>query len=168
MRTDHLTAALDLRRTIATAKRKGPNPALVAMAQIKTIDAETVRSMVAGLNRSLDHMRQGSATLTDLRDFRYASIVAHGIEKHKIIKGLGEFIAAAIKAVHQVEARLAGGEKVPTLYGEEISALHEFIHWHQFQLNTISQKEYATVLRSIASEIGGSMQTRINNPTKDM
>jgi hypothetical protein len=166
MRTDQLTATLNLRRAIATAKRSGPNPALVAMAQIKTIDAATVQGMAGGLECSLDRMRIGTATLTDLRDFRYATIVAHGIEKHKIIRGLAEYISAAIKAVHQIEARQADEEKIPTLYGDEISALHEFIHWHRFQLSTVSQKEYTTVLRSVAREIGGSMQARINKQTQ--
>lgn len=138
------------------------SPMAIASAKVKRIDRAHLNGMIGGLQACLSTLRSGTGTLDHVREFGYAALAAEMIERQGVVRGLSGPIAGADRTIMALRLRAdpATGMVGP-LFGQEISALHEFIRIHRFQLDQLSQGEYERALKSIAGRLGGQLQTVI-------
>ncbi len=102
----------------------------------------------------LDHLREGVATEDEHTVIVTAMKISMGIEERGIVRGLREHIAAAQTALDKIRARaLATGVWKPTaLYFDELDALREAVHFHEFQLRQVSAGELNEISRKLIAQ----------------
>lgn len=150
--------------TMHMAKRgAGTTPFDVAVSRVRKLDPELVTQMVNSLVMTLSTMRTHGASLSETSEFERAALVASFIEREGVVTGLGRKIESADLAVIAIKARIRANTNQRTLlYGEEITALDDFVYWHGYQLKEISCGEYVRVLRRAAGRMDAKLQARIN------
>jgi hypothetical protein len=123
-------------------------------AKIRKLTSAEIDPMINSLQACLIKLRAGTAHMDHLMDFDCAIILAELIEKQGVVRGLSEPIADAACAVACISQRSdkADGHVGPVL-DHEISALHELVSLHKFQLEQISRGEYEKLLRSLAGKV---------------
>ena len=110
------------------------------------LDAQEIAAVIDPLRRAVDALRTGAASFDDW--LRLASVVniANAIERQGVVRGMASELAkceAAVQAIGDRTGDTHATWKSPTLYAAEIVATSDLVHWHKFQLEQLSYKEYA-------------------------
>jgi predicted P-loop ATPase len=108
-------------------------------------DAERDR-MLAPAREGFTALRQGVASHDQWCGVASAVTMALAIEAQGVVKGMREHFQAAERALEAIWTRAQAGADDgawarPTLYFDEIAALREAIHLHDFQLRQLAVSE---------------------------
>lgn len=122
-----------------------PTTVLAAVEGSSALDAQEIAAVIDPLRRAVDALRTGAATFDDW--LRLASVVniAQAIERQGVVRGMASELAKCEAAVQAIGDRTGDTHdtwKSPTLYAAEIVATSDLVHWHKFQLQQLSYKEY--------------------------
>lgn len=125
---------------------KTPTTLLAAVEGSSALDAQEIAAVIDPLRRAVDALRTGAASFDDW--LRLASVVniANAIERQGVVRGMASELAKCEAAVQAIGDRTGDTHdtwKSPTLYAAEIVATSDLVHWHKFQLQQLSYKEYA-------------------------
>lgn len=145
----------ETRRAMKRAERHKPT-----MRRAVSLDTMTVAKNQAGritpaerdsvleqTRQAFHAMRAGRATSDDWACLVWSLSAAYVIEQQGVVKGFGEVIQAADQALTAIEARAvrSGAWAAPTLYAAEIEALDDLLHWHAYQIDQLSLREFNAV-----------------------
>lgn len=122
-----------------------PTTLLAAVEGSSALDAQEIAAVIDPLRRAVDALRTGAASYDDW--LRLASVVniANAIERQGVVRGMASELAKCEAAVQAIGDRTGDTHdtwKSPTLYAAEIVATSDLVHWHKFQLQQLSYKEY--------------------------
>lgn len=167
------------RRAMARQQRRGkaPNSGAVAIrANTNTMQTAvegaaviraTRRAQIMHANEeAFRRMREGVATFDDWQQLAGMVNVAQAIEAQGVVKGLAGHFDKAVRTLEAVYKRVQdqpGGPawgKRTTLYFEEIEALREALHLHDFQLQQLSGNELDRARQRAINQIH-SMRDRL-------
>lgn len=123
-----------------------PTTVLAAVEGSSALDEQEIASVIDPLRRAVDALRTGTAIYDDW--LRLASVIniANAIERQGVVRGMASELAKCEAAVQAIGDRTGDTDttwKSPTLYAAEITAIGDLVHWHKFQLEQLSYKEYA-------------------------
>lgn len=145
-----------------------PTTLLAAVEGSSALDAQEIAAVIDPLRRAVDALRTGAATYDDW--LRLASVVniANAIERQGVVRGMASELAKCEAAVQAIGDRTGDTHdtwKSPTLYAAEITATSDLVHWHKFQLQQLSYKEYASARDYAVAKVrsSGGKAIRINH-----
>ena len=113
-------------------------------------DAEIVSTM--GPIRTCEKsLREGVVTSLQFAVLDSSLDIAAGIEKSRIVRGLGEHIASGQQALNAVgqRAERTGAWKPTALYWHELEAVNTALDLHEFQLRQLSAGELHRIVKQI-------------------
>jgi len=125
-----------------------PPTMAVAMANTSRLSPQIVGELIGQLRSALLEFDEGNLRDVALKDWMLALMVAEGVEKSRVVSGLGNVIADAKAALQRV--RDAG-----FMDDEDQADLECFVSIHELQLTELSQGEFLGLMRSIAPRVDG-------------
>lgn len=142
---------------VKPSKRRVPSLDTMSLAtkQAGALTPGEVAAIVNPSRQALAALRQGTSVADDYSLLAGVLTASIGIERKGVVKGFSEVIFAASDALKAlVERAMESGEwRPPTLYGHEITAVDDLLHWHEYQLKHLSYAEYHAALRSVNEEL---------------
>jgi hypothetical protein len=145
-----------------------PTTVLAAVEGSSALYAQEIAAVIDPLRRAVDALRTGAASYDDW--LRLASVVniAHAIERQGVVRGMASELAKCEAAAQAIGDRTGDTHdtwKSPTLYAAEIVATSDLVHWHKFQLEQLSYKEYANARNYTVAKVrsAGGQAIRINH-----
>lgn len=117
--------------------------------------------VLAVLRRSHKAMREGVATEFDWSVVAGAAGVAQAIERQGIVRGLGEHLARAERALQAVYDRAMATQvwKPTALYHHELEAIQMLVDLHAFQVNQLGRAELLKAIGAAQAEAKASGET---------
>lgn len=145
------------------------SPLGVAARRVALMPRETVKELIADLERRLERMRTCCSSIYDVDELLFAMHVSQTVELQGVVRGFGQDISAAMQVLDVLEGRFqehkrAGLKGSPALRGAEITVLHDAIGLHRFQLSNLSAGEFGRAFRSTASRYRPSL---LAGPARD-
>lgn len=142
----------------------------IAARRVALMSRAVVDELIADLERRLERMRTCSSSVYDVDELRFAMHVSGCVEALGVVRGLSADIASAERVLESVEARFrahtTGGERgSPALFGSEITALHDAIGLHRFQLSKLSAGEFGEAFRKAASRHRPQLLKQVTVPS---
>lgn len=136
-----------------------PTTVLAAVEGSSALDAQEIAAVIDPLRRAVDALRTGAASFDDW--LRLASVVniANAIERQGVVRGMASELVKCEAAVQAIGDRTGDTHdtwKSPTLYAAEIVATSDLVHWHKFQLQQLSYKEYDTARNYAVAKVRSS------------
>jgi hypothetical protein len=153
------------RRAAARQRRQGTRPgrAPTVRADVDTLDLAMRRAgrltaaerctVLDPTRAAFKALREGVATFEQWAYVSSAVTVAQAIEDQGVVRGFRAHLDAAERAIDAVFQRVNEAQGGPswgratTLYFQEIEALDEALHWHDWQLQHLSGAEFHAVVR---------------------
>lgn len=132
-------------------KPVGHNPVGMALAMAKLLSKAQVQETVGILRAITRRLARSTATDLMLEAFTTSLLISQEIERAGPIKGLAHELYTCDVAVTTIKQRaMASGEWVsPTLYGQELQILQDFLRWHEAQLRVCSVGELDRCTRKV-------------------
>ena len=123
-----------------------PATLLAAVEGSSALDAQEIARVIDPLRRAVDRLRTGMATFEDWLHLASAVNIAQAIERQGVVRGMAAELAVCHDAAQAIGDRTGDTEATwipPVLWAPEIVAMTNLVHWHKFQLEQLSYKEYA-------------------------
>lgn len=136
-----------------------PTTVLAAVEGSSALDAQEIAAVIDPLRRAVDALRTGTASFDDWLRLASAVNIANAIERQGVVRGMASELAkceAVVQAIGDRTGDTHATWKSPTLYAAEIVATSDLVHWHKFQLEQLSYKEYDTARNYAVAKVRSS------------
>ena len=137
-------------------KPRRPRPVMVntidhAAAQAACHTPREIEALMAPLLHCARLLREGVATEEHHQVLYSGLLIAQGIERSRVVRGLHEHLAAATQAMDAIgqRARTTGEWKQTALYYQELDAINTAVDLHAFQLSQVSRGELHAIVRKL-------------------
>lgn len=150
-------------------KLMSASPLGIAARRVALMPRETVKGLIADLERRLARMRTCRSSVYDVDELRFAAQVSQIVEQQGVIRGFAADIDKALLVLGVMAQRFqehtsAGLRGSPALRGEEITALHDVIGLHRFQLMHLSAGEFGRCFRKAACRHRPELLDKMKSP----
>ena len=137
------------------------NPRDLAREQAGLHTPQEIAALMAPLVLCAKLLREGVATEHHHQVLYSGFLIAQGIERSRVVRGLQEHLAAAMQAMDAIgqRARASGEWKQTPLYYQELDHINTAVDLHEFQLGQVARGELHAIVKKLINTTRSAGET---------